>query len=146
MSKFRCAVLSVVKHAYVARAVASHPRFELAVVADDPFVPDWAHERNRRFAEQYGIPYVKDVKSAIGDYGVQVGVVSSEAERHCDLSVRAAHAGLHVVQDKPMSTKLSECDRVIEAVEANRVKFLLWNRNFLPAILQAREMIESLAK
>ena len=37
---FRCAVLSAVKHDYVARGVASHPRFELAVVADDPQVPD----------------------------------------------------------------------------------------------------------
>ena len=31
---FRCAVLRVVKHAYVPRGVAAHPRFELAVVAD----------------------------------------------------------------------------------------------------------------
>jgi predicted dehydrogenase len=143
MSKFRCAVLSVVKHAYVAHGVASHPRFELAVVADDPAAPDWAHERNRRFAEQYGIPYVKDVETALADYDVQVAVISSEAERHCDLSVRAAQAGLHVVQDKPMSTNLSECDRVIEAVEEAGVKFLLWNRNFLPAIVQAREIIDS---
>ena len=30
--KFRCAVLSVVKHDYVSRGVASHPRFELVVV------------------------------------------------------------------------------------------------------------------
>ena len=33
---FRCAVLSVLKHDYVARGVASHPRFQLVVVADDP--------------------------------------------------------------------------------------------------------------
>ena len=30
----RAVVLSVVKHDYIARGVASHPRFELAVVAD----------------------------------------------------------------------------------------------------------------
>ena len=66
--------------------------------------------------------YVRDVERAIADYNVQVAVVSSEAERHCDLSVRAADAGLHIVQDKPMSTRVSECDRVVEAVERNRVK------------------------
>ena len=33
--RFRVAVLSVVKHAYVPLAVAAHPRFEPVVVADD---------------------------------------------------------------------------------------------------------------
>ena len=139
----RCAVLSVVKHAYLPRGVASHPRFELVVVADDPSMPDWVHERNQLFADEYNIPYVPNIEQAIRDYDVAVAVVSSEAERPCELSVRAADAGLHVVQDKPMSTRLSECDRLVAAVEKNRVKFLMWNRNFLPAVVQARETIES---
>ena len=142
-STFRFAVLSVVKHAYVPLGMASHPRFEPVVVADDADVPDWAHERNGQFADELGIPYMRNVERAIAENDVQVAVVSSEAERHCDLSVRAANAGLHVVQDKPMSTKLSECDRVVEAVERNNVKFLLWNRNFLPALIQAREAVEN---
>jgi predicted dehydrogenase len=143
MSRFRCAVLSVVKHDYVPRAVAAHPRFELAVVADDPDRPDWAHERNQRFADEFGIPYVRDVEKAVGGHGAQVAVVCSEAERHAGLSVRAADAGLHVIQDKPMSTRLSECDRVVAAVERNGVRFLMWNRNFLPAVLHARDCIAS---
>ncbi|MFN0056512.1 MAG: oxidoreductase, partial [Planctomycetales bacterium] len=76
MTRFRCAVLSVVKHAYVPRAVGAHPRFELTVVADDPDQPDWAHERNQRFADECGIPYVRDVERALRDYNVQVAVVS----------------------------------------------------------------------
>ena len=76
------------------------------------------------------------------EYDVQVAVVSSEAERHCDLAVRAAAAGVHVVQDKPMSTRVSECDRVIEAVEQAGVQFMMWNRNLLPGVLHAKELIE----
>ncbi|HEX5417231.1 MAG TPA: Gfo/Idh/MocA family oxidoreductase, partial [Chloroflexota bacterium] len=141
--KFRVAVLSVVKHDYVPLSVAAHPRFEPVVVADDPDQPDWVHARNEEFARRFGIPYVRDVERAIADFDVQVAVVSSQAERHCDLSVRAANAGLHVVQDKPMSTRVAECDRVIEAVERNQVKFLLWNRNFHPAVIQACETARS---
>jgi predicted dehydrogenase len=133
----------VVKHDYVARGVASHPRFDLAVVADDPDSPDWAHERNREFADEFGIPYVRDVGKALTDYDLDVAIVSSAAERHCDLSVRAAQAGLHVVQDKPLSTSLAEADRLVEAVRSSGVKFLMWNRNTLPAVLNAREMIEA---
>ena len=136
---YRFVVLSVVKHSYVPSAMAAHPRFEPVVVADDPDMPDWVHERNEEFARGFDIPYVRDVDRAIADFDVQVAVVSSQAERHCDLSVRAANAGLHVVQDKPMSHLVSECDRVVEAVERNKVKFLLWNRNYLPALVQARD-------
>ena len=141
--KFRFAALSVVKHDYVPIAVAAHPRFEPVVVADDPDQPDWVHERNQKFADDYSIPYIRDVERAIADYNVQVAVVSSQPERHCDLSVRAADAGLHIVQDKPMSNRVSECDRVVEAVERNRVKFLLWNCSFLPALIQAKQALES---
>jgi predicted dehydrogenase len=134
-------VLSAVKHDYVARGVASHPRFELAVVADDAGIPDWAHERNQQLADAFQIPYVRDVERALRDFDVQVAIVSSEAERHCDLSVRAALAGKHIVQDKPLSTRRSEVDRLVDAIERSRVKFLLWNRNFLPAVLHARQQI-----
>ena len=139
---FRVLVLSVVKHDYVARGVATHPRFELAVVADDANQPDWIHERNEQFAREHGVPYVRDIEQAVAEHNVQVAVVSPEAERHCELSVRAANAGLHVIQDKPMSNLVSECDRVVEAVERNNVRFLMWNRNFLPAVMEAKEAVD----
>ncbi|MBY0527860.1 MAG: Gfo/Idh/MocA family oxidoreductase [Gemmataceae bacterium] len=140
---FRAAVLSAVKHDYVARGMASHPRFELVVVADDPHVPAWAHERNQQFADANHIPYVRDVERALHDFGAEVAIVSPEAKRHVDLSVRAALAGKHVVQDKPLSTSRSEAERLVEAIARTRVKFLMWNRNFVPAVRQARRQIES---
>ena len=140
---FRAGVLSVVKHDYLPRAVAAHPRFELLVVADDAAQPDWVHERNQLCADEFGIPYVRDVAKAIAEHDLDLATVSSEAERHCDLAVRAADAGLHVIADKPMSTRLSECDRLVEAVQRNNIKFLLWNRNYFPAVIQAKEAVRS---
>ena len=138
---FRFAALSAVKHEYLPLGVAQHPRFDPVVVADDPDQPEWVHERNEILAGQLGVPYVRDVDRALTEYGADVVVVSSQAERHCDLSVRAADAGLHVVQDKPMSTKVSECDRVVEAVERNNVKFMMWNRNGWRTVRQAADAI-----
>ena len=106
-SVFRCAVVSVVKHAYVPNGVVTHPRFDLVVVCDDADQPDWVHERNQLYADEHGIPYVKGIEQAVADHDVQVAVISSEAERHCDLAVRCAGLGLHVVQDKPMSNRIS---------------------------------------
>ena len=141
--RFRCAVLSAVKHDYMARGVASHPRFELVVVADDPHVPHWAHERNQQFADAHGIPYLRDVERAMSEFDIQVAIVSPEAERHCDLSIRAAQAGKHVIQDKPLATTRADADRLVDAIEQAGVRFLMWNRNFLPAVLHAREQIEA---
>ncbi len=139
--RFRCAVLSVAKHDYVARGVTSHPRFELTVVADDPQVPDWIHERNQLFADAQRIPYVRDVERALRDFDIQVAIVSPETERHCDLSIRAALVGKHVIQDKPLSTNLAECDRLVTTIEQTGVKFLMWNRNGLPAVQRAQRQI-----
>ena len=79
-SKFRFIALSVVKHAYVPLAMAAHPRFEPVVVADDPDQPDWVHERNELFAQEFSIPYIRDVERAMADFDVQVAVVSPEAD------------------------------------------------------------------
>jgi predicted dehydrogenase len=121
--------------------MACHPRFELVVVADDPQVPGWAHERNQQLADAQKIPYLRDVERALREFNVDVAIVSPEAERHCELSIRAALAGKHVVQDKPVATRRQECDRLVAAVERSGVKFLMWNRNFLPAVLHAREQM-----
>jgi len=139
--RYRCAVLSVVKHAYVPQGAAAHPRFELTVVADHAEQPDWVHHRNEQFAKAHNIPYVRDIDRAISEYDVQVAVVSSQVERHCELSLQAIERGLHVIQDKPMSHSLAECDRVLAAIERKKVKFLMWNRNFMPAVWQARELV-----
>jgi UDP-N-acetylglucosamine 3-dehydrogenase len=139
--RFRCAALSAVKHDYVARGVVAHPRFDLAVVADDPGVPAWAHERNQLLADAYRVPYVRDVDRALRDFDVRVAIVSPEAERHCEMSMRAAAAGKHVVQDKPFSTSLLQADQLLEAIERSRVKFVMWNRNYLPALVHAREQV-----
>ncbi|MGE0757600.1 MAG: Gfo/Idh/MocA family protein [Pirellulaceae bacterium] len=138
---FRCALLSAVKHDYVARGVASHPRFDPVVVADDPDIPLWAHERNQQIADVFGVPYVRDIERALRDFDVQVAIVSSEAERHCDLSIRAARLGRHVVQDKPLSTRRNEVERLAAEIGQRGVKFLMWNRNFQPSLVEARRRI-----
>ncbi|MBM3997435.1 MAG: Gfo/Idh/MocA family oxidoreductase [Planctomycetes bacterium] len=143
MKTFRCAVLSAVKHDYVARGMASHPRFELAVVADDPEIPQWAHERNQQFADAQRIPYVRDIDRALRDFNIDVAIVSPEAARHCDLSIRAALAGKHVVQDKPVATRRREAEQLAETIERTGVRFLMWNRNFLPAVLDAKKHVDS---
>lgn len=139
--RYRCAVLSALKHDYVARGMAAHPRFEIVVVADEPGLPTWAHERNQELADSFRVPYVHAIKAALRD--VDVAIVSPEAERHVKLSLQAVQAGKHVVQDKPLATQRRDADELLAAVERAGVHFLMWNRNGIPAVQQARRRIES---
>jgi len=143
LQPFRLAVLSVVKHDYIARALIAHPDFVPVVIADEAQQPAWIHERNLAFAREFNLPYVCDIQRACTDYQAQVAVVSPEAERHIAFSLRAVELGLHVVQDKPMSPRLADCDRLVELVEQQNVRFLMWNRNTMPAILQASETVRA---
>jgi myo-inositol 2-dehydrogenase/D-chiro-inositol 1-dehydrogenase len=139
---FKVGVFSVVKHCYLPRAIAAHPRFELCCVADHDGRPDWTHERNELFAGEFCIPYLRDIDAALKEHDLDAVAVSPEAERHCELAIRAAEAGLHIVIDKPLSTRLEDCDRLIDAIESNDVTCLVWNRNYLPALIQARSVVE----
>ncbi|MEM1257767.1 MAG: Gfo/Idh/MocA family oxidoreductase, partial [Bacteroidota bacterium] len=41
---------------------------------------------------------------------------------HAEFSIRAARAGKHVICEKPMAMKVTECDEIIKACKANGVK------------------------
>ncbi len=140
---YRVLALSAAKHDYVALAFKDHPRFEVVGVADEPDAAGWVHERNRRLASDLGTAYEPDIDAAIARRAPNVAVVSPEAARHARLSVRAAQAGLHVVQDKPMAPNVADCDAIVAAVERAGVQFLLWNRNTHPAIEDARRIVQA---
>jgi predicted dehydrogenase len=140
---YRCAVLSALKHDYVARGVASHPAFEVAVVADEAEIADWAHERNQQLADAFKVPYVRDIDAVLREDDIHVAIVSPEGPRHCALSIQAARAGKHVVQDKPLATRRGDADALLAEVERAGVRFLMWNRNFLPAVQHAHRLVAS---
>ena len=96
---------------------------------------------NLEFAQRHNIPYIMDIEKAFQDHIADFVVICSEAERHCDLAVRAANFGLSIISDKPMSNRLSECERLFHSVKINKVKYMLWNRNFLPALLKAKQIL-----
>ncbi len=141
--KHRAIVLSVVKHDYLPRAAAVHPKFQLVGVADHAHCPNWVHERNQAFADEFDIPYLRNVRQALQSWDANAAIISSEAERHCELGLLAAEAGLHLLMDKPLSPTLSECDQLAEAVRRRNLRSLVWNRNHLTALIQAKTELEA---
>lgn len=60
---------------------------------------------------------------------------------HCDYTVDAARAGMHVLCDRPMAVTADECRRMIRTCQTNRVKLMVTYRlQFQPAIMKALDL------
>src|SRR4029453_7482669 len=59
-------------------------------------------------------------------------------------TIRAAEAGKHVLCEKPMAMTAAECDRMIAACRANRVKLgIAYYRRFYPVIARMHAILAS---
>lgn len=63
---------------------------------------------------------------------------------HCEYTVRAAKAGIHVLCEKPMAVTEAECEQMMQAVEDNKVKLMIAYRlHFDKANMEAVEIAKS---
>lgn len=63
---------------------------------------------------------------------------------HCDYTIRAANAGVHVLCEKPMAVTEQECEQMIRAAQDNNVKLMIAYRlHFDKANMQAVEIVNS---
>ncbi len=81
------------------------------------------NERGQRAAGQHDMHYHRDIEDLLADQNVDAIIVSCETNRHADFVERAAHAGKHILLQKPMATTLADCERIDAAVKKNGVKF-----------------------
>ena len=63
---------------------------------------------------------------------------------HCDYTVRAAAAGIHILCEKPMAVTVAECEQMIAAAQEHQVKLMIAYRlHFDAANMQAVELVTS---
>jgi len=63
---------------------------------------------------------------------------------HCEFTVRAAEAGVHILCEKPMAVTVAECEKMIHAAEAADVRLMIAYRlHFERANLRAVEIARS---
>ena len=63
---------------------------------------------------------------------------------HCEFTVRAAEAGVHVLCEKPMAVTEIECEKMLAAAAATRIRLMIAYRlHFEEATLNAIEQVQS---
>ena len=96
-------------------------------------------------AKRYGYAkYYTDWKKMLKDPAVQVFDNGGPNDAHAKPTIAAAEAGKHVFCEKPLARTADEAATMLEAVEKAKVKHMVaFNYRFVPAIVQARRLIES---
>ncbi|GAK51126.1 hypothetical protein U14_02368 [Candidatus Moduliflexus flocculans] len=116
---------------------AGIPQATLAAVVDP--VPE-ARQRARQELE-LETAYA-DYQDALRDERINAVVVVAPTAYHRDIVVAAAQAGKHILCEKPMAMNVAECDAMLAAVEANRVKLQIgFMRRFDQSFQYARQRV-----
>jgi predicted dehydrogenase len=114
----------------------------VALVSDD------ATKRNE-VAKKYGIDaaqtYTYDRYDELLSSGtIDAVYIALPNHLHCDYTLRAATAGIHILCEKPMAVTVAECERMIAAAQENQVKLMIAYRlHFDAANMQAVEIVNS---
>ncbi|HEX6513784.1 MAG TPA: Gfo/Idh/MocA family oxidoreductase, partial [Chloroflexota bacterium] len=105
---------------------------------------DLRPEALQAFEERYGGRGYQSVEELASDPNVDAIWVSTPNQFHCEHVVTCAEHGKHAVVEKPMALSIAECERMVEAVERNRVKLLCGHtQSFNPAIRMMRDIVQS---
>jgi glucose-fructose oxidoreductase len=101
-------------------------------------------EKGEKWAADYNLDkkniYTYDNLERIADNKeIDIVYVVTPPALHPDFVVRAAKAGKHVISEKPMATSVADCDRMIAACKAAKVKLAVGYR--LHYDLYHREMM-----
>ena len=105
-------------HAYgYASAIARNPNARLVAVADENM------QRGREAAKQFGVRALyTDFRNLLKNPAVDAVVVCSENKKHCPHIIAAAEAKKHILCEKPITTTVSDAEKMISARDRNHVK------------------------
>lgn len=105
---------------------------------------DTRAEARAEFEKRYGRAAVPSVRALCRRDDIDAIWISTPNIRHAEHVVCAAEAGKHVICEKPMAVTLRQCDRMIEATEANKVLYLQGHSKIFQAPMKMmRDIIKS---
>ncbi len=83
--------------------------------ADLVAIADLEEEKAARLAEQYGARAYGNVSDMLKRDDIDVVNICVPSGLHAELGIQAAHAGKHIIVEKPIDVNLRNADRLIEA-------------------------------
>lgn len=97
------------------------------------------------FAREFGARrWYSNWRELLTDAAVDAVYIATPVDLHAEQAIAAAEAGRHILCEKPMALTTAQCDRMIDACQANGVKLgIAYYRHFYPVIRRMKELIAS---
>jgi UDP-N-acetyl-2-amino-2-deoxyglucuronate dehydrogenase len=96
------------------------------------------------FAVEYGVKAYTEVETLLKDPNVQMISICTPQHTHPQLAIACAHAGMHVLVEKPMAVDLDSCDRMIESAAKAGVKLgVISQRRFYEPVQRVKQAIQA---
>lgn len=112
----------------------------IALVSNDP-------TKLAELAQKYGVQHTysyEEYDNLLRDNIIDAIYIALPNHLHCDYTVRAARAGVHILCEKPMAVTVQECETMIKAAEDNNVKLMIAYRLHLEETnMQAVDIVRS---
>jgi predicted dehydrogenase len=99
----------------------------------------------RELAERHSVPHTfTDYDACLKSGEIDAVYIALPNHLHCEYTVRAAEAGVHVLCEKPMAVTAAECEKMIHAADTAGVQLMIAYRlHFEEANLRAIELAQS---
>lgn len=118
----------------------------LSALPESEFVAacDASRERAVAVAARYGVKAYDDLGAMLDGSGAEAVVIATPHPLHAEAAIRAAGAGVHVLVEKPLASRLADCDAMLAAARAAGVTLgTVSQRRFTPPALRMREAIDA---
>ena len=100
-------------------------------------------EKAKQIAQRHNIDrWYGSYAEQLMDPGIDAIINSLPNSMHCEWTVRAAEAGKHVLCEKPLAVSAEECQRMIDAANANNVVLVeAFTHRWNPHMRKARQLV-----
>jgi predicted dehydrogenase len=138
MKSYNLAIIGCGKVAHLhAKAIGNLPNATLAAV--------WSRtpESAEKFAAVYGVKPYDNIQTMIRENNIELVIVCNPHPFHKDVAMEAAHAGAHVLIEKPLASTLEDCDAIINACQLVGVRLgVISQRRWYAPVQRVRKAID----
>ena len=100
-------------------------------------------QRAKDLAEKYDCKFYESIEEMLADPEIDAVSVCVANHVHAEITIAALKAGKHVLCEKPMATKLKDCQMMVDTAEQMSKKLMIGqNQRFAKAHAEAKKLIE----
>ena len=102
-----------------AQQVQAHPEATIQCIWDDD------ETRGQTAATRFDVPYERDLTAVLSRDDVDAVLINAPTSQHTEVLLAAAQHRKHIFTEKALTVTTADADRVVEAVRASGVQFMI---------------------